>query len=304
MKGRYLAIGTLLAVGAAPPPAYGQSAPAKLGRSFPAVNGTTIQCDLPIPPSPAQREAQFESRPRNLDELSAMAKRFMDSADPLGAAFHKRQADQRATDWPNLCRYRDENAALKAQSERPAVIFLGDSITEGWINADPAFFARNHFVDRGISGQSSAQMIARFQADVVSLRPQVVHIMAGTNDIGGATGPITEEEFVGNISAMIDMAQMNRITVVLASIPPMSRLLPRPDFDVRPVVLQLNRRLKALAAERSVAFVDYYAPLAEADGAFDPRFANDGVHPTRAGYAVMAPLAERVLSAALKHRPR
>jgi lysophospholipase L1-like esterase len=276
------------------------AAPAGPERAFPAVNGTVIRCAPNVAPSAERQAAQFETRPGDLDAMSAMAKRYTDPADPLGAEFRERQAEQRATDWPFLCRYRDENAALADKGERPDVVFMGDSITEGWILADPAFFTRNRAVDRGISGQSSPQMVARFHADVVSLRPRAVHIIAGTNDIGGATGPITEEEFVGNIRAMLDMAKANDIVPVLAAIPPMSRLLPRPEFDVRPVVRRLNTRLRALAAERGILFVDYYAPLALPDGTFDPRLANDGVHPTRAGYAIMEPLAERALRAALQ----
>ena len=296
---------TAVMIGAMPAaaqmPAAGQPA---LGRPFPAVNGTTIRCLLPVPPSAEQQAAQFETRPRDLDAMSAMAKGFMDPANPIGDGFRKKQAEQQATDWPFLCRYRDANVVLRETGPRPGVVFMGDSITEGWINADPAFFARNNYIDRGISGQSSSQMVARFYADVVTLRPRVVHIMTGTNDIGGATGPVTEDDSINNVRAMIDMAQANGIRVVLASIPPMSRLLPRPDFNLRPVVLSLNRRLKTLAAERGLAFVDYYQPLADREGAFDPRYANDGVHPTRVGYSVMEPLAQAALQTALKAESR
>lgn len=270
-----------------------------LGRAYPAVNGTTIRCPVPVPPSPDQMVRQFDTRPQDLDALSAMVVRMTDPANPAGAAFRKQQADQRATDWPFLCRYRDANAALKASGQQPPVVFMGDSITEGWINADPTFFTRNSYADRGISGQSSSQMVARFYADVVTLRPRVVHIMTGTNDIGGATGPVTEDESIDNVRTMIDLAQANGIGVVLAAIPPMSRLLPRPDFNLRPVVRALNARLRQLATERGVAFVDYYTPLAQPNGAFDPRYANDGVHPTRSGYAVMEPLAQQALGTAL-----
>lgn len=277
-----------------------QPDPARVGRPLPAINGTVIRCPLPVPPSADQQAAQFETRPRNLDEMSAMAKRFMDPANPAGDGFRKIQAEQRATDWPFLCRYRDANIDLREKGSPPAVVFMGDSITEGWINAHPQFFSDNNYVDRGISGQSSSQMVARFYADVVRLRPRVVHIMTGTNDIGGATGPVTEDESIDNVRAMIDIAQANGIRVVLAGIPPMSRLLPRPDFNLRPVVRSLNRRLRALAAERGLVFVDYYGPLADPQGAFDPRYANDGVHPTRAGYSVMEPLGQQALQKALK----
>lgn len=292
---------TALAFSIAPATAVAQdAAEPPLGREFEAVNGTQIRCPLPQPPSEEQQAAQFETRPRDLVQMSAEAARFFDEDSEIGAAFRAQQAEQRATDWPFLCRYRDANAVLAETGERPEVVFMGDSITEGWIQADPAFFADNNYVDRGISGQSSSQMVARFQQDVVALNPRAVHIMAGTNDIGGATGPITEQEFVWNMRAMLDMARANDIKVVLAALPPMSRLLPRPEFDVRPVVRQLNARLARLAEEYGVKFVDYHTPLALSDGAFDPQLANDGVHPTRAGYEVMEPLAQEALDSLME----
>ncbi|MFC3096519.1 GDSL-type esterase/lipase family protein [Alteraurantiacibacter palmitatis] len=263
-----------------------------LGREFAAVNGTTIRCPLPVPRDAATLAAQFDTAPRDLDEMSAMAAHFFSADSPMGAAFRERQAAQFASDWPLRCRYRDANADLIASGTRPRIVFMGDSITEGWVEADPAFFADNGFVGRGISGQSSPQMLARFHQDVIALHPQAVHIIAGTNDIGGATGPITEDEYLGTIGAMIDLARANGIAVILGALPPMSRLLPRPDFDTRPVVAHLNARLGELARAKGVTFVDYFTPLKTPDGAFDPAFANDGVHPTRAGYALMRNLAE------------
>ena len=291
-----LGFGTACCVQAAEP---GSPAEVELGNSYPAVNGTTIRCPIPVPPSAEQQAGQFETRPKDLDALSEMVKKFTDPTNPVGAEFRAKQADQRANDWPYLCRYRDANAALIESGKRPDVVFMGDSITEGWINADPAFFADHNYVDRGISGQSTPQMVARFYDDVVALHPRVVHIMTGTNDIGGATGPITDDDYVGYLRSMIAIARANGIGVVLASMPPMSRLLPRPDFDVRPVVPQLNRRVAQLAAEYDLIYIDYFSPLVDAQGGFDPRYANDGVHPTRAGYAIMEPLAEQAIGRAL-----
>jgi len=279
-------------------PARAQDAP--MGRQFPSVNGTTIQCPLPVPRDAATLANQFETRPRDLDELSRGAAAFFNSDSEVGAAFRARRNEQFATDWPLLCRYRDANADLLESGVRPRVVFTGDSITEGWNEAEPAFFAENGYVSRGISGQSSPQILARFYHDVVALRPQAVHIMTGTNDIGGATGPITEDEYVATVSAMIDLAQANDIAVILASIPPMSRLLPRPEFDTRPVVVALNLRLAELARAKEVVLVDYFTPLRAADNSFDPAYANDGVHPTRAGYAVMAELAQQAVHNALE----
>lgn len=282
-------------------PAGAQNAPdqPQPGRALAAVNGTTIQCPLPVPRDPAVLAAQFETRPRDLDELSRGAAAFFNSDSEAGAAFRAMRAEQFATDWPFLCRYRDANADLVASGVRPRAVFTGDSITEGWNEASPEFFAANGFVSRGISGQSSPQILARFQHDVIALKPLAVHIMAGTNDIGGATGPITEDEYIRTVAAMIDLARANDIAVVLAAIPPMSRLLPRPDFDTRPVVAALNARLADLALTKDVAFVDYFTPLRTPDNAFNPAFANDGVHPTHAGYAVMEPMAADAVNRAL-----
>lgn len=276
-------------------PAQGQpqaDSASAMGREFPAVNGTTIQCPLPVGRDAETLAAQFETRPRDLDALSEQAAAFFNSDSEVGAAFRARQAEQFATDWPLRCRYRDANADLLESGVRPRVVFMGDSITEGWVEANPGFFAQNGFVGRGISGQSSPQMLARFWQDVVALDPQAVHIMAGTNDIGGATGPITAREYIGTIASMIDIAQANEIKVILAALPPMSRLLPRPEFDTRPVVPQFNAMLAHLARDKGVTFVDYFTPLRAPDNSFDPAYANDGVHPTRAGYAVMEGLAE------------
>tara|TARA_A100001391_G_scaffold130111_6_gene89469 strand:- start:26005 stop:26916 length:912 start_codon:yes stop_codon:yes gene_type:complete len=272
---------------------------APMGRTFDAVNGTTIQCPLPQPREQEALDRQFETRPQDLDELSKQAAEFFSGDSEMAAAFRARQAEQFATDWPFRCRYRDANADLAERNVKPRVVFMGDSITEGWVEADPSFFAENGFVGRGISGQSSPQMLARFWQDVVALEPQAVHIMTGTNDIGGATGPITEEEYIGTVASMIDIAQANGIAVIVAAMPPMSRLLPRPEFDTRPVVPELNERLAQLAEEKGAIFVDYFTPLRVPDNSFDPAYANDGVHPTRAGYALMEPLATDAIRAAL-----
>ena len=270
-----------------------------MGRSFDAVNGTTIRCPLPQPRAQEALDRQFETRPQDLDALSEQVAAIFSGDNEMAKAFRARQSEQFATDWPLRCRYRDANAALAERNVRPRVVFMGDSITEGWVEADPSFFTDNGFVGRGISGQSSPQMLARFWQDVVALKPQAVHIMAGTNDIGGATGAITEAEYVGTVASMIDIARANGIAVIIAAMPPMSRLLPRPDFDTRPVVPALNASLAQLAMEKGAIFVDYFTPLKADDNSFNPAFANDGVHPTRSGYSVMEPLAEEAVQAAL-----
>jgi lysophospholipase L1-like esterase len=279
--------------------AFAEESGTKWGRPFAAVNGEVIQCDEPTPLSEEQQARQFDTAPIDLNELSRQAKAFVEQNNEAAVAWRSSQALRLASDWPFLCRYRDANAAIEESGLEPQVVFIGDSITEGWIVADREFFNENGFIGRGISGQSSAQMVARFHQDVVALQPKVVHIMTGTNDIGGATGPITEKEYIGYVRAMIDMAQANRIQVVIAAMPPMTMLLPRPEFDVKPWVRQMNTLLEQTAAQYGATFVDYYTPLADNTGAFDTAYANDGVHPTRIGYAVMKPLAERAIETAL-----
>lgn len=205
-----------------------------------------------------------------------------------------------ARDWPNLCRYKEANALLVGAT-RPKVVFMGDSITEGWVAGDPALFT-NDVVGRGIGGQTSPQMLVRFRQDVVALRPRVVHIMAGTNDIAGNTGPATVQDYQNNILAMIDVARANGIAVVLAGIPPSQRLYWRGDLDPRPLIRELNAWLSATATEQGLVFVDYGTVLADADGGLRADFGNDGVHPNRSGYAAMRPLAERAIAAASERR--
>src|SRR5690606_23327793 len=180
------------------------------------------------------------------------------------------------------CRYQAANAAL-ADGPAPSVVFMGDSITEGWVDGDPALFA-DGVVGRGIGGQTSPQMLVRFRQDVVALKPRVVHIMAGTNDIAGNTGPAQIRDFQNNVLAMLDIARANDIAVVLAGIPRSRRLYWR-ELDPRPLIRELNAWLRDTAAERGLVFVDYGAALADNDGGLRADLGNDGVHPNRAGYA-------------------
>jgi lysophospholipase L1-like esterase len=154
-------------------------------------------------------------------------------------------------------------------------------------------------VDRGISGQTSPQMLLRFQQDVVALRPAVVHIMAGTNDLSGATGPSSPEDFRNNIRAMVDMAQAHRIKVVLASILPTDHFMMRKDLRPAGQVRELNTWLRAFAAEHGLIYADYYPVLATPEGAFNPALSNDGLHPNTDGYAAMRPITDAALKRAL-----
>jgi len=199
-------------------------------------------------------------------------------------------------DWPWLCRYRAENLSLNS---RPEVVFIGDSITEFWPAAAPAFFRAGR-LGRGIAGQTSPQILLRFMADVVALKPRVVHILAGTNDVAGNTGPTSAEAWRNNIRAMVDIARAEGIAVVLGAIPPAGAFNWRPGMQPAPRIVELNRWLRGFAAERRLAFADYHAALATPDGSMKPGLSSDGVHPNAAGYRAMEAVAEPALAEALK----
>ncbi len=214
---------------------------------------------------------------------------------PRGEAFEammKRQAESRAKDFGNLCQFKNDNARLIQQEIK--VVFMGDSITQGWKAGDPTLFGEG-VVNRGIGGQTSPQMLLRFYQDVIALRPDAVHIMAGTNDLAGNTGPNSPEDFKNNIRAMVDLARANNINVVLASILPATAFPWQPESHPSKQIPELNAWLQQLATEQNLVYADYYTPTATADGKFKASLSNDGVHPHRVGYEVMRPVAERAL---------
>jgi lysophospholipase L1-like esterase len=205
-------------------------------------------------------------------------------------------------DWPFLCRYRADNAKLLAAGARPDVVLIGDSITENWEYADPKWFGRQ-VVDRGISAQTSGQILLRFYQDVVALRPRVVVLNAGTNDIGIASGKaVGDDDIVNNLAAMIDMARANDIAVVLSSILPSYASAQYQGAGKAARIVALNARLRDLARARGAVWLDYHAALVDAESKLRRDLTNDGVHPNRAGYAVMRPLAERAIAQASRKR--
>ncbi len=220
-------------------------------------------------------------------------------ADEKLREYLKKHAEDLTRDFPDLCRYKSDNEAV-LKGTHPTAIFMGDSITEGWGVGDPALFTRG-VIDRGISGQTSPQMLVRFYQDVVELHPQAVHIMAGTNDVAGNTGPTSPEDFKNNIRAMTDLAAANRIKVVLASILPAERFPWRPDIQPVEQIRELNAWLRQFASEHKLIYADYYSSLTTPSGAFRPELSNDGVHPNSDGYAAMRPIADAALREAL-HR--
>jgi lysophospholipase L1-like esterase len=193
-------------------------------------------------------------------------------------------------DFAQLCRYAAANAELKRSRAPVSVIFMGDSITDNWIKLDPAFFADGR-VDRGISGQTTPQMLVRFRQDVIDLHPRAVHIMAGTNDIAGNTGAATIETVEGNIQSMAELARAHGIKVILASIPPAAAFPWSPTKRPVPQIAKINAWLAAYARRNGFTYVDYHPALADASGGMKPGLASDGVHPTEAGYRAMNPVA-------------
>lgn len=233
--------------------------------------------------------------PLMLAAAPALAKATM----PPGGDWHKWFEHWLVTDFGMIGYYADDNAKLLASHAPVDIVFLGDSITEGWMDKHPAFFTRGR-IDRGISGQTSPQMVIRMMSDVVDLKPKAVHIMAGTNDIAGNTGPMTAKMTEDNFRVMSDIARANGIKVLIASIPPAGAFPWAPGLETKRPIAELNRWLKQFAHQSGAAWVDYWPVLNDGTGAMKPGLAVDGVHPTEAGYvameSVLTPILHRVLA--------
>jgi lysophospholipase L1-like esterase len=227
------------------------------------------------------------------------------AAAEQAAAERRRVQEERVhADWAYLARYRDENARLGAP--RPGerrVVFMGNSITEGFAPHFATLFPGRPYVGRGISGQTSPQMLVRFRQDVVALRPAVVVLLAGTNDIAGNTGPSTLEMIQDNVASMVEIAQANGIRVVLASVLPASAFPWKRDVEPAPRIVALNAWLRAHAAARGAVYLDYHSAMRDARDGLRAELSGDGVHPNLAGYRVMAPLTERAIEEAMRGVP-
>jgi len=219
------------------------------------------------------------------------------------------RAELRFRDWPDLGRYRGANAALRPPARRERrVVFMGDSITDNWSkDGYGGFFPGKPYVNRGIGGQTTPQMLVRFRADVIALQPEVVVILAGTNDIARNAGPVHDAEIRDNLASMVELARLHGIRVVLASVLPVSdherdeRGRPRRQTHRRPParILELNRWIQRYAAANGHVHLDYFAAMVDARGWLKKELSDDGLHPDASGYRVMAPLAERAIQAAL-----
>lgn len=200
-------------------------------------------------------------------------------------------------DWASRQHYVDSNTAIKKTGERPAVVFFGDSITANWAKSDKQLF-RKGWINRGISGQTTSQMLLRFRQDVVDLRPFIVHIMAGTNDVAGNTGAGTRQNTIDNIQSMVDLAVANGIKVVLGSIPPSSGFRWKPNVQGSANrIADLNGWLKSYTESKQIAYADYWSSLSDQFGGMRTDLSSDGTHPNRHGYELMRPIAENAIAA-------
>ncbi len=205
-----------------------------------------------------------------------------------------------AQDWANTARFKDENAKLAqpAKGEK-RVVFMGNSITEGWINTCPEFFAGRPYINRGISGQTTPQMLVRFRPDVINLKPALVVILAGTNDIAGNTGPSTLEMILDNLISMCELAKANKIKVVLSSVLPVFDYPWKPGLEPAPKIIKLNEMIKSYAEKNGIVYLDYFSATVDERQGLKKEYSGDGVHPNKLGYEVMAPLAEAAIKKAL-----
>lgn len=199
-------------------------------------------------------------------------------------------------DWANLNRYKEENLnlGLPANNEN-RIVFMGNSITEGWLQLDPDFFEDKPYINRGISGQTTPQMLVRFRQDVVNLKPGVVVILAGTNDIAGNTGPSTLEMIEDNIASMTEIAKANNIKVILCSVLPAYDYPWKPGLNPANKIVELNKWIKDYSIKNEIAYADYFSAMADENNGLRKEYSEDGVHPNLRGYKVMAPIIENVI---------
>jgi lysophospholipase L1-like esterase len=212
---------------------------------------------------------------------------------------------KRMSDWPFLLRYKDANAKVPAPSKgEDRVVFMGDSITDGWKLAE--YFSGRPYINRGISGQTTPQMLIRFRPDVIALKPRAVVILAGTNDIAGNTGPMTLEMIENNYASMAELAKANGIKVIFSSVLPIHDYGKNKVSDRRSPenILKLNEWLKSYSKTNGHLYLDYFSKMVDETGMLKADLANDGLHPNADGYKVMAPLAEAAISQALKRKAR
>jgi acyl-CoA thioesterase I len=245
---------------------------------------------LSVPFAPAKLTAQETG---SLPETKAPAPvAIAPSADTYSAKL----------DWPWLARFKEADMALAPPTAgENRVVFMGDSITQAWkIEGSDGSFPGKPYINRGISGQTTPQMVLRFRQDVIDLKPKVVIILGGTNDIAGNTGPETLEDIEGYIASMAELAAAHHIRVVLCSILPAFDYPWKRGMEPAPKIDEVNTWMKAYANEHGHIYVDYHSAMKDQQDGLPATLSKDGVHPTAAGYAIMAPLAEAGIEKALK----
>ena len=255
--------------------------------------------------SAAQMPVRQPVTPPTSQGTAAPAPSCVEMANALNALMRN---DGRLRDWANLGRYRDANRGIPDPASGEArVVFMGDSITDAWPQPRfGTFFEGKPYIGRGISGQTTPQMLVRFRPDVVALKPKVVVILAGTNDIAGNTGPMSNEEIQGNLESMVELAKADDIRVVLASILPVSAYHTPPNgtpqTTLRPMsrISAINEWIKAYAASGRHVYLDYFSAMVDANGLLREDLSADDLHPNAKGYAVMAPLADAAIKQALR----
>lgn len=209
--------------------------------------------------------------------------------------------EQLRTDWANLARYRDANAKLPPPvNNEIRVVFMGNSITENWQQYVATMFPGKPYINRGISGQTTPQMLVRFRPDVIALDPKVVVILGGTNDLAGNTGPSTLEMIEDNLASMAEVARANGIKVVLSSVLPVYDYPWKPGLEPAPKIVALNKWIESYAARHGAIYVDYHSAMVDDRGGLRGELGSDGVHPNEAGYRIMAPLVEQAIEQALR----
>jgi lysophospholipase L1-like esterase len=203
----------------------------------------------------------------------------------------------KALDWANLNKYKNENILLSSPAtEEKRIVFFGDSITEGWKTIQPEYFTNQTYINRGINGQTTPQMLIRFRADVIELKPKIVVILAGTNDIAGNTGPATLEMILGNLVSMCELAKANGIKVVLCSVLPAYDYPWKSGLEPAEKIAVLNKMIIKYAKANDIPYVDYYSATVDYRKGLKSIFSQDGVHPNKEGYRVMGPIVETAIS--------
>lgn len=203
-------------------------------------------------------------------------------------------------DWANFGRYAEANAAIE---QSPDVVFMGNSITDNWAHMDPEFFSKNNFVGRGISGQTSSEMLVRFRRDVIDLKPEAVVILSGTNDVAQNNGYISPENTLGNIISMCELAKAHGIKVILCSITPTSKFGWRPDIEPAQKIRDLNKMIEAYAKANKIHFLNYYPALTDDLGGLPPKWSSDTCHPNLVCYrTVMEPMVCDAVAKVLKKK--